>query len=63
MNQDVDNQIGGANFEASRVTPEEIAELLYQESDKKRTPLDLMIGGLFILISVLTATLLAWWVV
>lgn len=59
----MDKEVEQQNLEAARVTPEEIAELLYHESDKKRSPLDLVIGFLFIIISVMIAILIAWWVV
>lgn len=62
MNQDVENQIGGANIEASRVTPEEIAELFREPDVGPTSLLDLFIAFLLVLVSGLTATLIAWWV-
>lgn len=58
MNKEVEQQ----NLEASRVTPEEIAELFREPDVGPTSLLDLFIGFLFIIISGMTATLIAWWV-
>lgn len=58
MNKEVEQE----NLEASRVTPEEIAELFRAPDVGPASLLDLFIGFLFIIISGMTATLIAWWV-
>lgn len=61
MNQDVENQIGGANIEASRVTPEEIAELFREPGVGPITLLDKVIRALALTCSgLLVVCFFAW---